>query len=153
VKETARALLDNSVFHDIKNALPEHRMDRTLSEVARGELLPDIRYRIAPLPELIAAGEANEPSGNELHRDARTVVDRLLPDDALHPWCHQPLARLQTLRVYHPEQFENTLATREVMETLPIPHSCINRRFRALDELDLGPTAVDWSRSRQHKQT
>jgi hypothetical protein len=60
VKEAGRALLDSPVFHDIKKALPDDRMEETLGEIARGELLPDIRYRIQPLAELIASGEAND---------------------------------------------------------------------------------------------
>jgi len=59
VKEAARDLLDSPVFRDVQKALPDDRMDQTLGAIARGELLPDIRYRVQPLPELITAGEAN----------------------------------------------------------------------------------------------
>ena len=60
LKKAARGLLDSPVFHDIQKAVAEDRMDRTLGAVARGEVQPDIRYCIKPLPELIAAGEAND---------------------------------------------------------------------------------------------
>ena len=60
VQEAARALLDSPVFHDVQKALPDDRMDQILGAIARGELLGDIRYRVQPLPELIAAGEAND---------------------------------------------------------------------------------------------
>jgi hypothetical protein len=60
VQEAARALLDSPVFHDVHKALPDDRLDQTLGAVARGELLGNIRYRVQPLPELIAAGEASD---------------------------------------------------------------------------------------------
>jgi hypothetical protein len=48
------------VFHDVQKALPDDRIGQILGAVALGELLPDIRYRVQPLPELIASGEAND---------------------------------------------------------------------------------------------
>ena len=59
-QEAARALLESPLFHDAQTALPDDRMHETLGAVARGELFPDIRYRVQRLPELIAAGEAND---------------------------------------------------------------------------------------------
>jgi hypothetical protein len=59
-QKAARALLESPVFHDVQTALLDDRMHQTVGAVARGELLPDIRYRIAPLSELIASGEAND---------------------------------------------------------------------------------------------
>ena len=59
LKEAARALLDSPAFHNVLAVLPDDGIDHTLGLVARGELLPDIRYRIQPLAELVAAGEAN----------------------------------------------------------------------------------------------
>jgi hypothetical protein len=56
----ARALLDTPAFHDLSDALPNDCVDQILNLVARGDILPDIRYRIQPMPELVAAGEAND---------------------------------------------------------------------------------------------
>jgi len=59
-REAARAVLDSSMFQDVEKVLPGDRLHQTLGAVARGEAQPDIRYRIKPLQELIAAGEAND---------------------------------------------------------------------------------------------
>lgn len=59
IKEASRALLDSPAFHDVLDSLPNDGIGQTLGMAARGDLLPDIRYRVQPLSELIAAGEAN----------------------------------------------------------------------------------------------
>lgn len=60
LREAARALLDSPAFCDALEVLSGDRVDQALGMVARGDLLPDIRYRVQPLSELIAAGEAKE---------------------------------------------------------------------------------------------
>jgi hypothetical protein len=59
VKHVARSLLDSPRFDDVQKTIPEVRIERLLRAVARGDLLPDIHYRVQPLTELIATGEAN----------------------------------------------------------------------------------------------
>ena len=58
--EAGRALLDSPALERVLDALPNDGIDQTIAMVTRGELLPDIRYRINPLAELIEAGEAND---------------------------------------------------------------------------------------------
>ena len=60
LREAARALSDSPAFHDVLDALPDDGIGQTLGMVARGELLPDIRYRVQALPDLTEAGEAND---------------------------------------------------------------------------------------------
>ena len=60
LRKIARALLESAAFGNLIHALPDERMDQILGMVARGDLWPDIRYRIQPMPELLAAGEAND---------------------------------------------------------------------------------------------
>jgi SAM-dependent methyltransferase len=60
VKEAARVLLESPVFHDVLEVLPDDRMQLALGAVVRGELLPDVRYRVQPLPELTGSVDANK---------------------------------------------------------------------------------------------
>ena len=59
VKESARALLDSPVFHDVQKALPEDRMDR-IWRGRSGRTAARHSLSYSALPELIAAGEAND---------------------------------------------------------------------------------------------
>lgn len=59
-REVASTLLDSPGFTDVLDALPDDRIDQTLGMVVRRDLMPDIRYRIKPMPELVQAEEASE---------------------------------------------------------------------------------------------
>lgn len=58
--EAAHTLLDSPALKDVTKALPDDRIDQTLGMIARGEIKPDIRYCVQPLPVLIASGEARD---------------------------------------------------------------------------------------------
>jgi hypothetical protein len=58
--EVAGALLDSPALKDVIEALPDDRIDQTLGMIARGEIKPDIRYRVQPLSALSASGEARD---------------------------------------------------------------------------------------------
>ncbi|MGH9960674.1 MAG: glycosyltransferase, partial [Pyrinomonadaceae bacterium] len=59
VRTAARALLQSPKFPCVLEVLPDNSVQGTLDMVAREELLPAIRYRVQPLKELIASGEAS----------------------------------------------------------------------------------------------
>jgi hypothetical protein len=59
LREAARALLDSPRFRQVLETFPDDRLEQTLGAVTRGELSPDIRYRVQPLPELLTSGEVN----------------------------------------------------------------------------------------------
>ncbi|MGH9956978.1 MAG: hypothetical protein ACREBC_07595 [Pyrinomonadaceae bacterium] len=60
IRGAARAFLDTAAFQRVLDALAEDGIDSTLGAVARGDLLPDIRYRIKPLSALITEWDAND---------------------------------------------------------------------------------------------
>jgi len=60
LRKAARSLLDSPTFQVVLDALPNDGIDRILGMVARGDLMPDIRYHVQTLTELIAAGEAKD---------------------------------------------------------------------------------------------
>lgn len=55
--EVAHALLESPSLKEVTEALPEYRIDQCLGMIARGEIMPDIRYRVQPLSTLVASGE------------------------------------------------------------------------------------------------
>lgn len=195
VRQAARALLESPVFHGVLETLPDDRMQVTLDGVARGELLPDIRYRVQPLTELIASGEASEVAlvysqAAIEHiwnvKDFWRVVIGLTKSGGWHShridladhgrretnyiemleWS--PIGYWLTLRFvpgainrwrasmhldFLVQSGLNILSTsRETRDTLPIPRTRIDRRFRSLDEVDLRTTAVDLVAVKAHKQ-
>jgi hypothetical protein len=184
--EASRALLESQVFQSVLDVLPNDRMQVTLGAVARGELLPDVHYRVQPLPELINDGAANnvalvyshaaleciwnvaefwravigltKPGGWHSHRiDLSDHGRRGTNYIEMLEWS--PIGYWLTMRFvpgainrwrasmhldFLAQSGLNMLSTsRETRDTLPIPRTRIDRRFRSLDEVDLRTTAVD----------
>ncbi len=60
MREVARGLLESPTFQQVITELPNDELERRLDLVARGELAPDIRYKVLPLAELAASGDAQD---------------------------------------------------------------------------------------------